>query len=153
MTAFSASYGRVCGRRKQTHCKNGHDLTLDGAIALSNRMCRLCRNSNQVKRRLRNPEKVKAFSRWTKLKMMYGVTKADYEAMFAAQKGCCKICRAPATAFKRPLGVDHDHETNEVRGLLCGNCNNGLGKFKDRPDLLIKAAVYLEQARKLKRAA
>jgi hypothetical protein len=58
--------------------------------------------------------------------------------MFAEQDGVCAICReAPAEH------VDHDHATNRVRGLLCFNCNGALGQFRDRADLMLKAATYL----------
>jgi hypothetical protein len=51
----------------------------------------------------------------------------------------CQIC---GTNLK-PFHIDHDHKTNEIRGLLCRACNHGLGNFKDNPKLLIKAANYL----------
>lgn len=59
--------------------------------------------------------------------------------MAAEYGGMCAICR------ERPAEhVDHDHETGEVRGVLCFTCNVGLGNFRDRPDLLDKAVHYLE---------
>ena len=58
--------------------------------------------------------------------------------MLAAQGGLCAICReAPAEH------VDHDHETGQVRGLLCFNCNGALGQFRDRTDLMLRAVAYL----------
>ena len=54
----------------------------------------------------------------------------------------CEICgNAPG---ERALAIDHCHSTHKLRGLLCGNCNNGLGRFQDDPALLRKAAEYLE---------
>lgn len=78
----------------------------------------------------------------------YGLTEAEYLALGDG----CGICgatddsRTQASTGKRfRLAVDHDHDTNRVRGLLCGNCNCGLGYFKDDLALLRKAVAYLEQ--------
>lgn len=72
-------------------------------------------------------------------KRKYGLT-PDHEAeIFENQDGVCAICGCPP-----PLGVDHNHVTGVVRGLLCLNCNFALGGFKDNPDNLRKAAAYLE---------
>ena len=59
--------------------------------------------------------------------------------------GKCEICgRTPSGRVNEShLHVDHDHATNRFRGLLCGNCNRGLGMFKDDPGLLDAAAGYL----------
>jgi len=62
------------------------------------------------------------------------------------QEGLCAICRGPSG--RRALGVDHDHTTGAVRGLLCSTCNSGLGGFRDNAALLIEAIVYLNQHRK-----
>jgi hypothetical protein len=75
----------------------------------------------------------------------YGLRPADYDAMLARQQGVCAICAEPSE--RRSLDVDHCHETNAVRGLLCNACNVGLARFKDQPRLLRVATTYLEAAR------
>ena len=89
--------------------------------------------------------------RWrhSHLQSTYGISDVDYHRMLDAQGGVCGICQQPETKSRgfddRKLSIDHDHETGAVRGLLCGNCNEGIGYFgNDRPDLLRKAATYLD---------
>lgn len=60
----------------------------------------------------------------------------------AGHTGLCDICGQHCLSG-RSLAIDHDHATGEFRGLLCSNCNRGLGMFKDNPALLIEAAFYL----------
>jgi predicted nucleic acid-binding Zn ribbon protein len=74
---------------------------------------------------------------------LYGITTAQYDAMLAAQGGCCAICRSATTNGRGGFQVDHDHATGAVRGILCNSCNQGLGRFRDDPALLLKAAAYL----------
>jgi len=64
-----------------------------------------------------------------------------------AQGGLCFICRKPPPD-KRHLALDHDHETDQIRGYLCWNCNLGLGHFKDNEELLQRAIEYLRAFRK-----
>lgn len=90
-----------------------------------------------------------AVERRSRFKRQFGITPEHYDAMFEAQGGVCAICGEPETLVDprkgpRRLAVDHDHETGRVRGLLCGNCNNGLGRFKDSPILLAAALAYLD---------
>lgn len=81
----------------------------------------------------------------------YGISQQDYSDMLAAQGGVCAICHQPpmqkggrhGTTLLR-LAVDHDHKTGEVRGLLCGRCNTGLGSFVDNSELLRAAIAYLD---------
>ena len=79
----------------------------------------------------------------------YGITQADYDAMFAAQGGCCAICERTQ---ERAFDVDHDHDTGEVRGLLCTNCNRMIGHAGDSAERLTDAAFYLS-SRKLQRSS
>jgi hypothetical protein len=82
-----------------------------------------------------NPEAVK----YQQLKNRYGITKEEHLELISKQNNCCKICQEP-----KKLYVDHCHETKQVRGLLCHNCNTALGHLKDSPELLNKAAEYLK---------
>ncbi len=84
------------------------------------------------------------------LRSKYGITLAKFNEMLATQKGVCKICDKPEKAIDkqtkkiRKLSVDHCHETNRVRGLLCSACNIGIGNLRHSPNLLRKAALYCE---------
>lgn len=78
-------------------------------------------------------------SREANLKHRYGITLIDYNEMLVEQDSRCKICNVETTG----LVVDHCHNSGEVRGLLCGNCNKGLGLFKDSPERMERAAKYI----------
>jgi len=83
-------------------------------------------------------ERLYGGSRHYHLVRRYGIGAADVDAMIAAQGGVCAICGAAA-----PEHVDHDHATGKVRGVLCFNCNGGLGQFRDRVDVMQRAIAYL----------
>ena len=84
------------------------------------------------------------------LSMKFGLTEDDYLKLLETQDHGCAICGSPTSVFGRNkdnrLAVDHDHKTGRIRGLLCGNCNIGLGQFKDDPLLLMAATRYLAEA-------
>lgn len=69
---------------------------------------------------------------------------SPYQFMLEKQKGVCAICGQKCKSG-RALAIDHDHETEEVRGLLCGKCNRGLGLFGDSSKLLLDASNYLKK--------
>lgn len=81
--------------------------------------------------------------RESRLKRTYGISVHKYEEMLCDQGGSCAICEAKKCASNNRLAVDHSHVTGAVRGLLCSNCNTALGKFQDRPELLLRAYEYL----------
>ncbi|MFJ6757867.1 endonuclease VII domain-containing protein [Streptomyces sp. NPDC091273] len=67
------------------------------------------------------------------------MTEADRDELIAAQGEVCAICQEGLAEH-----VDHDHQTGKVRGVLCFSCNAALGQFKDRPDVMRRAAAYVE---------
>jgi hypothetical protein len=71
-----------------------------------------------------------------------GMTPITYEEKVAAQGGVCAICKGACSTYKH-LSVDHCHTTGKFRGLLCGNCNRGLGLFQDNATVLKNAIDYL----------
>lgn len=79
------------------------------------------------------------YNRQQRKKRIYGLTLECEVEIFESQGGVCAICGYPL-----PLCVDHNHVTGFVRGLLCNNCNAGLGFLGDNSDNLRKAAYYLE---------
>jgi Recombination endonuclease VII len=91
----------------------------------------------------KNPEKARIHNIRKNLKG-FGLTIADYESLLLKQSGVCAICRMLCKSGRR-LAVDHCHKTGAVRGLLCGSCNHGLGRFNDSPERLRAAANYLSE--------
>lgn len=70
----------------------------------------------------------------------------EFVRMLVEQGGRCAICTKPMSGEKEPC-IDHDHATDRVRALLCFSCNVSLGHFRDSPELLRRAADYLESHR------
>jgi len=90
-----------------------------------------------------NPEK-KKFNMFMAGLRRHNVTLDQYHAMLEQQGELCAICRSVLQPMHKETHIDHDHATGKVRGLLCGACNLGLGKFKDNPAALRAAAAYVE---------
>ena len=67
----------------------------------------------------------------------------EFDAILAEQGGCCAICGVHYLDSKNKFRIDHNHETLQIRGLLCQYCNSGLGFFKDSPTRLAMAIEYL----------
>jgi Recombination endonuclease VII len=111
--------------------------------------CRACRadiakkdyEKNSV--RIAEQRKKSGVARKATLKNKYGITVETWKQLVNEQNGACLICSfRPENPTS--LHIDHNHLTGEVRGLLCNNCNVGLGYFSDNPDRLIKASMYLQ---------
>lgn len=118
--------------------------------------CKKCKLASQYKY-LKNPEawakrvefrkkynlNTKERRKFNRMKRLYGVTFDKYEDLINKQKGICAIC-GDDLKFKHNASIDHCHKTNNIRGILCTNCNSGLGHFKDDRRILGKAIKYLK---------
>lgn len=78
-----------------------------------------------------------------RMEKVYGITRADYDALLKKQKGRCAICRQFET--RRALDIDHCHKKGKVRGLLCISCNHLLGNARDSIKTLQMAILYLRR--------
>lgn len=91
---------------------------------------------NREKKRLRYRE----ITRYENYNNKYGITKDKFKELVKIQNGKCWICNEINDEY---LNVDHNHKTGEFRGLICKDCNMGIGLFKDNPDNLYRAITYL----------
>lgn len=108
--------------------------------------CKLCFNRANLARYAADPH-AKERHRWTSrrhaLSKKYGLSTVQYEELLSKTAGRCEICDAPPLPH-RFHHIDHDHTTGAVRGVLCTDCNRGLGGFRDDPELLARALRYLK---------
>lgn len=108
--------------------------------------CKACFKERCRAHRQKHPGRWKVYELRASLRRRYGITLPGYHRLVAAQQGACAICGTEkASARTARLHVDHDHATGVVRGLLCGNCNNGLGRFAHSIERLEQAAAYLRR--------
>jgi len=92
--------------------------------------------ASQLKHRQRYPLQLRRLH----LRSKFGMTLEDYDGLLAAQEGGCAICGEQPTGGQ---SMHIDHWQTDVRGILCVRCNNGLGQFKESPELLLRAAEYV----------
>lgn len=100
----------------------------------------------QDKYRMRT--EVQQATRVRHLKKYYKMTPTEFNALWELQDGKCAICESkmkPMGRAKDAVAIDHNHQTNQVRGLLCRGCNHGIGCLKDSPEVLRNAAKYLDE--------
>lgn len=87
-------------------------------------------------------------SRKAHLKRAFGITLEQYNIMLQYQNGVCNICKQKETSNKNNfLSIDHCHTTGVIRGLLCSDCNRGIGLLKDNKENLINAIKHIENAK------
>lgn len=148
---------KCCRRCKQSKPSTEFFKDKKGKLRLGT-ICKPCNTEETREWRTKNRQYYREYCRKNRpryaaqhrnhdLLVKYGITSSDYDALRAKQNGVCAICDRPATGKRHcsKLHVDHDHKSGKVRGLLCAGCNRMIGRVKDNPDVLRRAASYLEQ--------
>lgn len=137
-----------------THCRNLKPLTefYRHKNGKPQACCKLCNNQKSSNWAKANRAKANALTHdWLKrnpdyhrkrLIRRHGMTPAAFAAMFEKQNGKCAICQDPFETRKK-THIDHCHSTMKIRGLLCSNCNLGIGNLKHNPQILTAALQYL----------
>ena len=123
-------YCLQCKQTKEPSEFHKHKLGKDGLRPT----CKECRKAEPYKPQVQ-------LNRY--LKSTYNITLQQYDEMLSAQGNVCAICGSNYPGHCGRFCVDHNHKTGEVRGLLCNQCNIGIGALQDNPDILLKAAQYL----------
>jgi hypothetical protein len=123
------------------HYKNNKDAYAAKSRAWRERNKERCKE-NRRRHYVENKEANLAYSAEYSLKRKFNITKEQYDTMLHEQGGVCAICKGVCT---RALAVDHCHTTGKVRGLLCNNCNRGIGHLKDSVEILEAAINYLRR--------
>ena len=132
---------RAC-RKCGINARNKDDLELFVKDSKSRfgryNLCKKCHASADSNKKANNSleKRVKKF----------GITVDEYNNFISTQNNCCAICGTNKDDFNgrgNNFHIDHCHSTNKVRGLLCNNCNTGLGQFKDNVQNLKNAIQYL----------
>lgn len=118
------------------------------------RVCTVCKvqkwgcefyqtNRHHCKECMRKKDRESGRTRHWRKRGLVDFTQDDYDRMLKEQDGKCAICDVAECTTGRAFAADHNHLTGKVRGLLCAKCNYLLGRVKDDPTLLMKAATYL----------
>ncbi len=106
--------------------------------------CKPCRNIYSKDYNKRNLAKCRQIGMNSHRKTKYGITAEEFKNLQIKQNYVCAICNNKCITGMN-LAVDHDHVSGKIRGLLCANCNRGLGLFKDNVLSLEQAIIYLNR--------
>ena len=143
-------------RRKTKFCPHGHNKDIVGRFAYGG--CKACKKIYTNAWRVRNPEEAKKRSKISNdkrqkngklknwhLQTHYNINLDQFKVMLKKQDNKCAICKLKSS---RSLHVDHNHNTKEVRGLLCYKCNSLLGYSQDNIKILKSAIKFLMKGKK-----
>ena len=145
MTTRTKTGGRIANPEKVFEgaeccvCSGTRRFKINGA-------CADCTNRRAMAYRVANPDRADAITYKWRLKRFYGMTLEQFTTLRASQDNRCAICLEvfdESEGMKR-INVDHSHITGANRGLLCSQCNRGIGCLKDSADVLQRAVNYLQ---------
>lgn len=134
---------RKCHKRKSAKYFYANDAYRDGLVSY----CKLC--NKKVQNQYNKTSQGKKATRRTNLKKCFGISVEEYEALLKLQKGKCAICKQVENTkyskggYIENLGVDHNHKTKQIRGLLCRKCNLAIGLFGENTKTMKNAIKYL----------
>lgn len=131
--------GQVAWNKGTGGCKKGHDPELYVCLPSGVYVCLGCKRDNGTRYRQANRKTVNLRNRTGR----YQITINEYHKLLDEQGGKCAICHCEIT--EQACRIDHDHNTGNVRGLLCVACNTGIGLLKDSSDILLSASKYLRK--------
>jgi hypothetical protein len=146
--------------KAKTHCKHGHEYTKENTYVAPDgtRSCRKCRSNYAVAAHKKNPDLQRKHTReWARreralrpdrfkeynLRNDYGIGLVEYNEKLTSQNHCCEICKRVMSSPH----VDHDHETEQVRDLLCRECNSALGFIRDDIAVAERLLAYLKKGK------
>jgi hypothetical protein len=127
----------------RTHCFHGHALVDGNVYEYTSRQghnireCKTCAKQRNDRRALQLRE--------NHLNRKFNLSVDEFNSKLKKQGGKCYVCSTPQPGGMGNFHVDHDHDTGEVRKLLCVNCNRCLGAARDSPKLLDALALYLRE--------
>lgn len=136
--------GKIRSYKKSWRIKNRERLLENGRKYYISNRTKILKMNKEWKEK--NPGRYYKMSRDYTLRTTYGIDYKNYRELYKIQAGSCKICGTKNPGGHGTFHVDHDHETREIRGLLCVRCNAGLGYFRDNADVIRKAIRYLLKA-------
>ena len=111
-------------------------------------ICKSCINKDPLTEERK--KQMRIYGQEYHLKTKYNLTKEDYNKKLIEQNHKCAICGIDEKdAPRSKLLVDHCHNTGKIRGLLCNNCNTGIGFLKDSISTMAKAITYLDKHKTL----
>jgi len=104
--------------------------------------CKKCYNEKNEQWRKNNPEAYVRSQRNTRRKWQYGIDSDHFYKILDEQGGKCAICK---TVVDESAHIDHCHDTGTIRGILCRNCNVGIGMLQDSVEIIGSAVEYLSK--------
>jgi hypothetical protein len=142
-----------CMNKNTWHCvvcdsdKSKTEFDVFGKVKKTRRSyCKSCAPTYWKNRWLKNKETIARQNRNSRLKTTFGITPEDYEKLSQKQNNQCLICKKDYGNNKNKyLSIDHNHDTGEIRGLLCQKCNSAIGLLNEDIELVKRTLLYLER--------
>ena len=137
--------------KQRNECLKGHNMAITRKFYPDgDSYCSECKKIRYDDFRKSEIGKTKNFlyCKKSRIKRMYGITYEKYQELLKKQNGVCAICGKKPKDGKRGLHIDHDHDKNGVRGILCHSCNTALGLLGEDIIIISNMIQYLKKGKK-----